>query len=152
MDNCIFCKIATGDFDSARIWEDEEFVSFLDINPNVKGMALVVTKQHFDAYAFDLPDDVLKRLIIASKKVARILEMGLNVFKVAMVLEGLGVNHVHIKLYPLYGVEKDFKQILSSHERIFFDTYLGFISTQLGPQAKLEDLMKLATEIKEKNK
>jgi len=59
----------------------------------------------------------------------------------------MGVNHVHIKLYPLYGIEKEFEEIWTK-EKVFFKEYQGYISTQLGPQANIEDLKKIAEEIK----
>ena len=147
MDNCIFCKIASGQFDSAKIWEDENFIAVLDINPNTKGMTLVMPKNHFDSDAFLMPDEDYKNLMMATKKVSDILRKGLNVNRVAMVAEGMGVNHVHIKLYPLHGVEKEFKETWAK-EKVFFGEYQGYISTQLGPQLELEELKKLAEEIK----
>ncbi len=149
MENCIFCKIAKGEFDSAKVWEDENFIAVLDINPNTKGMTLVMPKNHFDSDAFLMPDKDYQNLMMAVKKVSGILRKGLNVNRVAMVAEGMGVNHVHIKLYPLYGIEKDFKEIWAK-EKLFFENYQGYISTQLGPQADIENLKKLAAEIKEK--
>ena len=75
------------------------------------------------------------------------MRKGLKVNRVAMVAEGMGVNHVHIKLYPLYGIEKEFKEIWAK-EKVFFENYQGYISTQLGPQANLEELKKIAEDIK----
>ncbi|RLI27393.1 hypothetical protein DRO58_04415, partial [Candidatus Bathyarchaeota archaeon] len=46
----MFCEIVEGKSDSAKIWEDEEFLAILDVNPNVKGMTLVLTKKHYDSY------------------------------------------------------------------------------------------------------
>jgi diadenosine tetraphosphate (Ap4A) HIT family hydrolase len=146
MENCVFCKIANGEFDSAKVFEDENFIAILDLNPNTKGMTLVMPKKHFDSDAFLMPDDDYKNLMLAAKKVSGILRRGLNVNRVAMVAEGMGVNHVHIKLYPLYGIEKEFKEIWAK-EKVFFDDYQGYISTQLGPEAKIEDLKKMAEEI-----
>ena len=54
--DCVFCKIASGEFDSAKIWEDDNFLAVLDLNPNVKGMTLVMPKKHFDSDAFLMPD------------------------------------------------------------------------------------------------
>ena len=108
---CIFCKIANGEIDSAKIWEDKNFVAVLDINPNTKGMTLVMPKKHFDSDVFLMPDKDYQNLMLATKKVSEILRKGLNVNRVAMVAEGMGVNHVHIKLYPLYGIEREFKEI-----------------------------------------
>ena len=144
---CIFCKIASGEFDSAKIWEDENFLAILDLNPNTKGMTLVMPKKHFDSDAFLMPDKDYENLMLAVKKVSEVLKTGLSVNRVAMVAEGMGVNHVHIKLYPLYGIEKEFKEVWAK-EKIFFENYQGYISTQLGPQADMEELKKLAEDIK----
>ncbi|MBU2539584.1 HIT family protein [Patescibacteria group bacterium] len=148
--DCIFCKIAKGEIDSEKIWEDQDFLAILDVNPNTRGMTLVMPKEHYDSYAFDMSDDAYQELMQASKKVAKILEKGLSVKRVAMVLEGMGVNHVHLKLYPLYGLEEKFQETWAK-DRIFFDKYIGYISTQLGPQADISELKKLAEEIKKAN-
>ena len=73
-------------------------------------MTLVMSKKHFDSDPFLMPDADYVKLLQATKKVSEILKKGLEVYRVAMVAEGMGVNHVHIKLYPLYGVEKEFKE------------------------------------------
>jgi len=145
--DCIFCKIIKGEFDSAKIWEDDEFLAILDIRPNTKGMTLVLPKKHFDSYIFDIPDDVYAKFLMAAKKIGKMLNKALKVKKVAMVMEGMGVNHAHIKLYPMYGLEEDFKEMWAK-EQAFFDKYPGYITTILGPERKIEDLKKLAEEIK----
>jgi diadenosine tetraphosphate (Ap4A) HIT family hydrolase len=147
--DCVFCKIANGEFDSAKIWEDDSFMAILDLNPNTKGMTLVMPKKHFDSDAFLMPEEDYKNLMLATKKVSGVLRNGLNVNRVAMVAEGMGVNHVHIKLYPLYGIEKEFQEIWAK-DKIFFENYQGYISTQLGPQENIENLKKLAEDIKQK--
>jgi histidine triad (HIT) family protein len=150
MNNCIFCKIAKGEINSARIWEDKDFLAVLDINPNVKGMTLVLPKRHYDSYAFDMPEGAYQKIMKAAKMVAKKLEKTLRVKRVAMVMEGMGVNHVHIKLYPLYGLDKKFEEIWGK-KKVFFDKYEGYISTQLGPKADAKDLEKLAKKIKSYN-
>jgi len=149
MENCIFCKIAGGEIDSAKIWEDKDFVAILDLNPNTKGMALIMPKEHYDSYIFSMPDDFYAKMMLASKKVAKLLEKALDAKRVAMVMEGMGVNHAHIKLYPLHGLEKEFEEMWAK-DKVFFDKYPGYITTQLGPQAGIEELKKLAEEIKSK--
>jgi len=143
--DCIFCKIIKGDIDSAKIWENKDFLAILDVNPNTKGMTLVLTKKHYDSYAFKMPKGIYQKFMLAGQKVAKILEKGLKVKRVAMVMEGMGVNHAHLKLYPLFGLNKEFKQ---PKKRIFFENYQGYISTQLGPQADLKKLKKMAKKIK----
>jgi len=151
MDTCIFCKIASGEIPAAKIWEDEKFLAVLDAFPNTKGMALVIPKAHYDSYAFDMPNDVYCEFFAATKKVVKILETGLEVKRVALVMEGMGVNHAHLKLYPLFGLEVKFKETWAK-DKVYFDRYQGYISTQLGEQADSEVLKRLAEEIKLKNK
>jgi len=59
----------------------------------------------------------------------------------------MGVNHVHCKLYPLHGVGKDWKEIWAA-EKVFFDKYIGYISTQLGPRAEDSKLEEIAKKIR----
>lgn len=145
--DCIFCKIIKGDIPSVKVWEDENFLAILDINPNTEGMTLVLAKKHFDSDAFLMPDKDFHEFLSASKKVAEMLKKGLSVSRVAMVMEGMGVNHAHIKLYPLHGIGDEFKEIWSK-DMVFFKEYPGYISTQLGPSASLEDLKKIAEKLK----
>ena len=147
MNECIFCKIAGGEIDSAKVWEDSEFIAILDVNPNTSGMTLVMTKKHYPSYAFEMTDGVYQRLMLAAKKVAKILDQKLKVQRTAMVMEGLGVNHVHVKLYPLHGLEEKFKETWAD-KKVFFDKYEGYITTKLGPKADLKDLKKLAEKIR----
>lgn len=146
MENCIFCKIVNGKIPSVKIWEDKNHVAILDINPNVKGMTLVLTKTHYDSDATDMPDKAYKDLMIAAKKVAKLLESKLKVKRVAIVMEGMGVNHVHIKLYPIHGLKEKFTEMWAK-DKIYFDNYEGYISTQTGPQKSAEELKKVAEEI-----
>lgn len=128
--NCIFCKIANGEIPAVKIWEDKKHLAILDKFPNREGQVIVLTKKHFDSKFTDMPDEDLKRLIIASKKIAKLLEQKLDVKRVAIVIEGLGVNHIHVKLYPIYDKEE------------------GSITTKLGPEKSEEELKKIAEKIK----
>lgn len=130
MIDCIFCKIVKGELPSVKVWEDEKHLAILDKFPNTEGQTVVISKKHFESKLTEMPDEDLKELIIASKKVAKILEKKLNVERVVIVIEGLGVNHAHIKLYPLF----------ESHE--------GEIKTKLGPEKSIEELNKIAEKIR----
>ena len=121
------------------MWEDDNFIAILDVNPNMEGMTLVIPKEHQESYVFDLEDEKISAAMKASKKVAKILEKGLGVQRVTMVTEGLGVNHLHVKLYPIHGLEQRFEETWAK-EKIYFDKYEGYISTQLGPAKSLEEL------------
>lgn len=147
MKDCVFCKIVSGKLDSAKIWEDDEFLAILGNHPNTEGMALVLTKKHYHSYAFDMPKAVYQRLMLASMKTAKILEKGLKVKRVAMIMEGMGVNHTHIKLYPLHGLSKKFKVMFGSEE-IYFKKYDGYVTTLEGPKKNIKELNGVADKIK----
>lgn len=146
MKDCIFCRIVKKELPSHKIYEDKNFIAILDINPNTEGVALVITKKHYPSYAFDLPENVYRELMALTKKVAKLLDKKIKVKRTAMVMEGMGINHVHIKLYPLHGLKEKFKEIWAK-ERLFFDKYEGYISTKLGPRADSKKLEKLAKKI-----
>lgn len=149
MRKCIFCKIVKGKLPAHIIWEDKEFLAILDPNPNTKGMTLVLTKKHYPSYIFDMSPDLYRRFLMATRKVAKILDKNLPVRRTAMVMEGMGINHAHIKLYPLHGLGKKFKETIPP-ERVYFKKYKGYISTQLGPKANEKELEKLVKKLRKK--
>ncbi len=101
---CIFCDIAAGKSPCHKIWEDENYLAFLSIFPNTDGFTVVIPKAHYPSYAFDLEDDVLTGLVLATKKVAKILEQAFpDVARCGMFFEGYGVDHIHSKLSPMHG-------------------------------------------------
>ncbi len=148
MSDCIFCKIAKGEIDSAKIYEDENYVAILDLNPNTDGMTLVMPKKHFDSYAFEMPDKDYEKLMLVAKKVGQLLDKKLGVKRTALVTEGMGVNHAHVKLYPMHGLSEKFQELIPP-ERVFFEKYQGYLSTKLGPKKDIEELKKLADKIRE---
>ncbi|MDE1761993.1 MAG: HIT domain-containing protein [Candidatus Micrarchaeota archaeon] len=147
MPECLFCKIAKGDIPSYRIWEDKEFVAFLDIFPNIRGQTLVIPKEHYESNSFHLDDEVLVKLIKAAKRVSGVLEKGLDVQRVHMVLEGTGVNHLHAKLYPAIGIRsREFKEIIANEKR-HFDAYPGYVTTLMGEKASDDELKTVQKQI-----
>ena len=146
---CIFCKIAAGNAPAHKTWEDETHLAFLSIFPNTIGATVVIPKEHISSYAFDMKDKDLSALVLAAKKVARLLDTSLPyVGRTAMVFEGFGVDHVHAKLFPLHGTPKGAWRPINSTERKFFEKYEGYISSNDGPRADDAALAKLADEIK----
>lgn len=126
----IFCKIVAGEIPSVKIWEDEKFMAILDINPYYEGSTLVITKDHFESDIQKMPEEILKEFIIAAKNVMKMLKAGLDPKRVVLVVEGLGVNHAHIKLYPLQSINE------------------GETTTKLGKQKTIEELEEVAKRIR----
>ena len=155
---CIFCEIVKGNIPASIFWEDKNFMAFLAIDPNTEGFSCVIPKKHFEANPLVLPDNQLKNLIMASKKVAIILENYFkNVGRVGFMIEGLGINHIHTKLSPMHGTGDmkggKWKQFLSNHKNLpWYPKYNGFISSVGGPMADFTKLKKLAIKLKNSQK
>ena len=146
MNNCIFCKIIKKESPSHTIWEDDKHIAFLSIFPNTEGVTVVIPKQHYASYVFDLPDQVLTDLMLATKQVAKILDSKLeDVGKTALVFEGFGVDHIHAKLFPMHGTANMtvWKPIESSVDK-YFDKYEGYISSHDYDRVDDEVLSRLA--------
>jgi diadenosine tetraphosphate (Ap4A) HIT family hydrolase len=150
MTDCIFCKIIAGEIPSVKVWEDDNYLAILDIFPNTLGLTLVVPKKHHDSYIMDMDDKEYQDYFLAAKKVAKIVEKGLNVVRTAVVMEGTGVNHAHIKIFPLHGLQnKD--QGFEAGPKAFFDKYPGYLTTWMGMQADLNSLNQIAAQIRKRN-
>lgn len=147
MEDDIFCKIVAGELPSVKLWEDSKFLAILDINPNTEGLTLVIPKKHYDSDIFNMTDEEIVEYMSAARKTVKMLEKGLGVKRVSMVVEGMGVDHVHIKLYPLHGLEQKFIEMWAP-EKVYFDKYEGYLSTQLGPQKSINDLEMVAKKIR----
>ena len=96
----IFTKIISGEIPSYKIYEDENYLAFLDINPNALGHTLCVPKKEVDQ-VFDLDDDALSGLMIFSKKVANAIKKAVVCKRVGISVIGLEVPHVHVHLIPI---------------------------------------------------
>lgn len=151
MQNCIFCDIVSGEASSNTIWEDDKHLAFLSIFPNTEGVTVVITKEHHSSYAFNLPDEVLSELVVATKKVAKLLDAKLeDVGRTAMVFEGYGVDHIHAKLFPMHGTADmtKWKNIESSVPK-YFKRYEGYISSHDYERADDDELAKLAQKLRQ---
>lgn len=100
----IFTRIINREIPAYIIAEDEQFISFLDINPLVKGHALVVPKQEVD-YLFDLDDKTLAELNVFSKRVAQAIEKVVPCLRIGVCVIGLEVPHAHVHLIPLNAMD-----------------------------------------------
>lgn len=143
--NCIFCKIVKGEIPCHKIWEDKDHLAFLTIFPNTLGFSVVIPKKHYPSYAFDADDKVLSDLVLASKKVAKLIDLKIKtVMRTGLIFEGFGVDHLHAKLFPMHGQKgKEWKPVKSNVEK-YFDNYEGYISSHDYKRADDEELARLA--------
>ena len=110
---CIFCKIVSGELDSAKIWGNNDFLAVLSIQPVVKGMTIVIPKKHFDSYVFEMPENMYNEFFSAGQKTAKLLKKALGIKRIFMAVEGLDINHAHLKLYPIPEPAKPLGKILT---------------------------------------
>lgn len=96
----IFTKIVNGEIPCYKIAEDENYLAFLDVNPNAIGHALCIPKQEIDKI-FDLDDALYLGLMQFSKKIAIALEKAVPCKRIGMSVIGLEVPHAHVHLIPL---------------------------------------------------
>lgn len=86
-----------------KVWENEEYLAFLDIKPMSKGMTLVIPKEHVDSNFWKLKNSVISRALDAGREVAKILDKKLEGnIRTTLLFEGVEVPHLHLKLIPLY--------------------------------------------------
>lgn len=96
----IFTKIINGEIPCYKIAEDENFLAFLDVNPNAKGHTLCIPKKEINKI-FDIEDDLYLGLMAFSKKIAVALEKTVACKRIGMAVIGLEVPHAHVHLIPL---------------------------------------------------
>lgn len=115
----IFSKIISGELPSYKVAETDDFLAFLDINPNAKGHTLCVPKQEVNKI-FELDTETYKNLMIFAKKVGMALEEAVPCKRVGMAVVGLEVPHVHVHLIPLNKMkDMDFGNKLNfSHDQL----------------------------------
>jgi len=110
MEECVFCKIVGGEVKAEKIYETEDAVAFLDINPRAPGHTLVIPKKHAESLA-DLEDELVAGVFKAVKSVMKMLKktirpdaftIGINDGKVA----GQVIPHLHVNVIPRFKGDK----------------------------------------------
>ena len=104
MSTCIFCKIVNWETPSQRVYEDDEFIAFLDINPVNFGHTLVIPRAHHPNFA-GTPEDVLCGMIKLAKQIAPAILVAMNAKAFNVTFNsgeeaGQAVHHVHLHIIP----------------------------------------------------
>ncbi len=99
MPDCIFCKIVAGEIPCHKVWEDDNFLGFLDIKPINKGQSLLIPKKHY-RWVDDVPNfgdyfEAAKKIGLATRKV-------LSPLTICYVTLGFAVSHAHIRIIPRF--------------------------------------------------
>ena len=151
MEDCVFCKIVKGEIPTEIVWEDDAHIAFLSIYPNTDGFTVVATKKHNPSYAFENDDKVLTEIVLATKKVAKLLESTFeDVARCGMFFEGYGVDHLHSKLFPMHGTigNIDWEKLAKAKPHVFFEKYPGYLSSHDSSRANDNELKTIADDIR----
>lgn len=97
MEDCVFCKIASGEISCQKIWEDEDYLAFLDIKPEAEGHTLVIPKKHY-RWVWDVAD--YGGYFEKAREVVKILQDRYRAEWIEMKVMGDLVPHAHIHLIP----------------------------------------------------
>lgn len=100
----IFTKIVKGEIPCYKIAEDDNYLAFLDINPNAKGHTLCIPKLEVDKI-FDMDEALFLGLMKFSRKVAKAIEKTVPCNRIAISVIGIEVPHAHVHLIPLNTME-----------------------------------------------
>lgn len=118
----IFSKIIACEIPCYKVAEDDNYLAFLDINPNAVGHTLCIPKKETDKL-FDLPESEYTALLQFSRKVALAIEKTVPCRRVGLSVIGLEVPHVHVHLIPLQSMsDATFKNKVSQTPEEFVKT------------------------------
>lgn len=107
MNDCIFCKIASGEIPTEKVFENESCLAFLDAHPHSKGHTLVIPKEHY-ANLLVTPEDLRSKLMQAVAETAEVIKekydpSGMNITSNIGKSAGQVIFHTHIHIIPRYG-------------------------------------------------
>lgn len=119
-EHCVFCKILAGEIPSAKVYEDDKVMAFLDIAPFNLGHTLVVPKTHCHGLS-DMPDDFRDALFAAAARLAPVVlrvtgATGFNLLLNNGQTAGQEVPHAHLHIIPRFA---DDKVLLSAPQKAY---------------------------------
>ena len=115
MEDCIFCKIVKGELPSYKVYEDEHFLAFLDINPRAVGHTQIISKEHF-RWVWQVPN--FSEYFEVAKKVALAQQKAFDTEMILCRVTGEDVPHAHIWIYPDTNVKGSLKNFEENANKI----------------------------------
>ena len=99
MTSCVFCKIVAGQLESSKVYEDDEILAFMDIQPVQQGQVLVIPKQHIDHFS-EIPDALALRIYMKTHALMKAMRKVVRPDRMGLVVHGYGVPHAHVIIVP----------------------------------------------------
>lgn len=145
MKSCTFCQIVSGKREKEHvIAQDKKNLACLDLFPLTEGQTWIIPKKHIGGLKiFEMNNRDYLSLLSFSKKVAKIIKKKLKPKLIFLAIEGTGVDHVHVKLYPFYKISK-----MAEKRPIRFQTYPGYFITRLGKRESEKKLISVANRLR----
>lgn len=133
--NCVFCKIVDGIIPSNKIYEDDDVLAFLDVNPVTKGHALVVSKKHYETF-LSTPKEVMNKVMNVAQRIGQIDitvlgAKGINVITNCYPSAGQSVPHFHVHVIPRYDATDGFKVEYNTKQNINLPSVLDTFIKEL---------------------
>jgi histidine triad (HIT) family protein len=115
MQGCIFCNIVSGEIPSYKVYEDEQFLAFLDIHPQTPGHVQVIPKEHY-RWVWDVPNpgkyfEIAQKIALAQRK-------AFGTDFVLSKIVGDEVLHAHIWVFPSNEATGDKNDFAGNAEKI----------------------------------
>lgn len=99
MSDSIFTRIIKGEIPCHKVYEDDKTIAILDIHPKMPGHIMVIPKAQVEQI-WDLPDEDYQAVMTTVKKAGQRVRRVLKPKLVAIQVEGIGVPHVHVHVFP----------------------------------------------------
>jgi len=125
MENCIFCKIVNKEIPAHIVYEDDNFMAFLDINPTAVGHCQVIPKKHYK-WVWDVPSSAeasagkpnIGEYFEVVRKVAKAQQKAFDTEWILSKIVGEDIDHAHIWVYPNSKIKGDKKDFEGNAEKI----------------------------------
>ena len=111
--NCIFCKIVAGQVPCTKLYEDEDVLAFVDINPVTYGNTLVISKEHYSTF-LSTPKAIMNKVMNVAQRIGQVqIEQlgakGVNILINSYEAAGQVVPHFHVHVIPRYTAKDGFR-------------------------------------------
>ena len=111
--NCVFCKIVAGQIPCTKLYEDDDVLAFLDINPVTYGHTLVISKEHYSTF-LSTPKSVMNKVMNVAQRIGQVqIEQlgakGVNILINSYEAAGQVVPHFHVHVIPRYTAKDGFR-------------------------------------------
>lgn len=100
----VFSMIIAGDLPGRFVWEDEDVVAFLTINPITQGHTLVVPRAEIDQWQ-DLDGEVLAKCTRVAQVIGQAVRAGFGAPRAGLLIAGMEVPHLHLHVFPAFTLD-----------------------------------------------